>query len=338
MKFLITLLVIICHTTLHGQNVGIGTTAPNAKAALEIKSTDKGVLFPRLTTAQRNAITNPPDGLHIFNINERCLNFYDSLNVIWNCYCPQCETVIINISMGDDMCNVDFYKKFAVYAPAKKYIINIPEDTYINGCNPGDTGLSFTNMPTGVSIVINNYGFIIGAGGSGGGGAFESGCIISPAQFGLPGKAGGSAISTKTGVLVTVNNYAIVAGGGGGGGGSTKNPTGQGGGGGGGAGIIAGAGGTGGGVYQSSGGPISGCVPTVTAQPGALGAATIGGLGGAGVAGGAAGGNGGGRGQPGQNGMGTFGAIGGLAGKAIVGGSGNIINNISGGQSFGIVD
>ena len=62
----------------YSQNVGVGTNAPHAKAILEIKSTDKGVLFPRLTTAQRNVIVSPPDGLHIFNTDERCLNYYDS--------------------------------------------------------------------------------------------------------------------------------------------------------------------------------------------------------------------------------------------------------------------
>jgi hypothetical protein len=36
---------------------GIGTTAPNAAAKLEIASTDKGLLIPRMTKAQREAIT-----------------------------------------------------------------------------------------------------------------------------------------------------------------------------------------------------------------------------------------------------------------------------------------
>jgi hypothetical protein len=36
---------------------GIGTTVPNASAKLEIASTDKGLLIPRMTKAQREAIT-----------------------------------------------------------------------------------------------------------------------------------------------------------------------------------------------------------------------------------------------------------------------------------------
>ena len=46
--------------------VGIGTSNPNAKAILEIASTTQGVLFPRMTIAQRNAITSPPIGLMLF--------------------------------------------------------------------------------------------------------------------------------------------------------------------------------------------------------------------------------------------------------------------------------
>lgn len=50
-------------------SVGIGTTTPNSSAALDIQSTDKGVLVPRLTTAQRNAIVTPAAGLMIYQID-----------------------------------------------------------------------------------------------------------------------------------------------------------------------------------------------------------------------------------------------------------------------------
>ena len=47
--------------------VGIGTNSPNANAALDIVSTTQGMLLPRMTTAQRNAISSPAEGLTIFN-------------------------------------------------------------------------------------------------------------------------------------------------------------------------------------------------------------------------------------------------------------------------------
>jgi len=47
--------------------VGIGTTSPDASSALDVFATDKGVLIPRLTAAQRNAIPNPANGLIVYN-------------------------------------------------------------------------------------------------------------------------------------------------------------------------------------------------------------------------------------------------------------------------------
>lgn len=47
--------------------VGIGTTSPHGSAALEISSTDKGLLIPRMTTAERNAILNPVPGMILYN-------------------------------------------------------------------------------------------------------------------------------------------------------------------------------------------------------------------------------------------------------------------------------
>ncbi len=56
-------------------NVGIGTNAPNASALLDTYSTTQGVLLPRVTTTQMNAISSPAAGLTIYNnttANARC--------------------------------------------------------------------------------------------------------------------------------------------------------------------------------------------------------------------------------------------------------------------------
>jgi len=54
-------------------NVGIGTTSPVAK--LQIDSTTQGVLFPRMTTTQKNAIATPATGLVVFDttLNKLCV-------------------------------------------------------------------------------------------------------------------------------------------------------------------------------------------------------------------------------------------------------------------------
>jgi uncharacterized protein (TIGR02145 family) len=48
------------------QNVGIGTTNPDASAKLEVKSNNSGFLPPRMTYAERNAIVNPATGLIVY--------------------------------------------------------------------------------------------------------------------------------------------------------------------------------------------------------------------------------------------------------------------------------
>ncbi len=56
-------------TTAAYAQVGIGTTTPNSSAALDITSTTKGLLPPRMTAAQRNAIATPAQGLIIYCTN-----------------------------------------------------------------------------------------------------------------------------------------------------------------------------------------------------------------------------------------------------------------------------
>lgn len=50
----------------NGGNVGIGTTSPNASAILQTDSTSKGFLAPRMTAAQKSAISSPATGLLIY--------------------------------------------------------------------------------------------------------------------------------------------------------------------------------------------------------------------------------------------------------------------------------
>ncbi|GAA4393814.1 hypothetical protein [Hymenobacter koreensis] len=52
------------------QSVGIGTASPASSAALEVSSTSKGLLLPRLTTAQMNAVSQPVPGLLVYNTTE----------------------------------------------------------------------------------------------------------------------------------------------------------------------------------------------------------------------------------------------------------------------------
>jgi hypothetical protein len=67
------------------QNVGIGTTNPAASAQLDVSSSTKGFLMPRMTTAQRDSIVSPAVGLQVFNLDDQCIDLYDGTNWIKNC-------------------------------------------------------------------------------------------------------------------------------------------------------------------------------------------------------------------------------------------------------------
>jgi hypothetical protein len=62
-------------------SVGIGTT-PVASAMLEVVSTTKGLLPPRMTTIQKNAIATPAAGLMVYDTTTNKLCCYNG--TIWN--------------------------------------------------------------------------------------------------------------------------------------------------------------------------------------------------------------------------------------------------------------
>ena len=73
MKKTLNLLALLLTITASFAQVGIGTKNPAISAALEVSSTTKGFLPPRLTIQERNAIPSPEAGLIIFNTDTRSL-------------------------------------------------------------------------------------------------------------------------------------------------------------------------------------------------------------------------------------------------------------------------
>lgn len=63
------------------QAVITGGVGVNPTAQLQVDSTNKGFLPPRMTTTQRNAIVSPAEGLVIHNTTTRQLNIFDG--IIW---------------------------------------------------------------------------------------------------------------------------------------------------------------------------------------------------------------------------------------------------------------
>jgi hypothetical protein len=65
------------HIYTFAQSVGVGTNSPNPSAVLDVSSTNKGLLIPRVTSAQRNAITSPAKGLTVYDSTSGSFWYYD---------------------------------------------------------------------------------------------------------------------------------------------------------------------------------------------------------------------------------------------------------------------
>ncbi|MEQ1732568.1 MAG: phage tail protein [Bacteroidia bacterium] len=116
-------------------NVGIGTTTPNNKAVLELQSTNKGFLAPRMNTSFMNAIapTATESALLIYNTDSACYHFYNG--TAWKNLCQTgIDTATINNAI-------------------KSYLSGVNVTTVINNMLVDS---SVTNFATINNAIINN--------------------------------------------------------------------------------------------------------------------------------------------------------------------------------------
>jgi uncharacterized protein (TIGR02145 family) len=80
-KFYYLFITLLFITRANAQ-VGIGTAMPAASAALDITSTTKGFLLPRMTAAQRTDIPSPAEGLLVYQ-TDRSRGYYYFIRGAW---------------------------------------------------------------------------------------------------------------------------------------------------------------------------------------------------------------------------------------------------------------
>ena len=87
MKQLLSLLLLAFALNANSQiSINTDGSIPDISAMLDVKSTSKGFLPPRMTTAQRNTIAYPAAGLVIYNTDEKALNLFNGMD--WNSLAP----------------------------------------------------------------------------------------------------------------------------------------------------------------------------------------------------------------------------------------------------------
>jgi hypothetical protein len=72
MKKILIIILVSCVLVEASAQTSIGTTTPNAASKFEVASTDKGLLIPRMTKAQREAITlsSAANGLMVYQTDD----------------------------------------------------------------------------------------------------------------------------------------------------------------------------------------------------------------------------------------------------------------------------
>ncbi len=84
-KTLLTLVTIMLLTASSFAQVAINESGaqPDASAILDISSTDKGILIPRVTTTLRNAISTTQSGLLVYDTTTESFWYYDNTQADW---------------------------------------------------------------------------------------------------------------------------------------------------------------------------------------------------------------------------------------------------------------
>lgn len=75
-------LALLLFSSLSAQNVGIGTSTPNSSALLDLTSTEKGLLIPRMTASDKSAISSPATSLMIYQ-TDGVAGFYYYNGLSW---------------------------------------------------------------------------------------------------------------------------------------------------------------------------------------------------------------------------------------------------------------
>lgn len=98
--FLLMMLILFTSLKCYSQ-VGINTDSPDEKAAMEIVSSEKGILVPRMTEKERDAInptTENQQSLLIFNTDEDCFNYWHKVEKEWKSLCGKIGKADFEIS------------------------------------------------------------------------------------------------------------------------------------------------------------------------------------------------------------------------------------------------
>lgn len=108
MKVIISSICILLVISSYAQSVGIGTASPHSSAALQVSSTSKGFLPPRVSSVQRLSIATPLNGLIVYDTDvERLYLYQDGVwrflinNEVWASNTTSVYQGTLNVGIGN---------------------------------------------------------------------------------------------------------------------------------------------------------------------------------------------------------------------------------------------
>ena len=172
----IVLLTLIVSVVISQNNVGINNLNPDPSAVLDVTSSDKGILIPRMTTLQRINIVSPANGLLVFDTDTRSFWFYESVTASWKILINNAVNYRINDLDGDTYItlegNPDDDTARVVIAGIEKFrfgsktidVLNTGNSVYIGeGAGKNDDLNNRQNIGIGTATLqnsIDRYGLI----------------------------------------------------------------------------------------------------------------------------------------------------------------------------------
>ena len=160
--FTIALLFITSYTFCQVGGVSLSATGslPDPSAMLDISSTNKGFLLPRISQAQRNAISNPALGLQIYDTTTKCIEVYGfgSWQTV-SCLCNGAPSTPGIITGNNNPCADAPSVTYSVglILDANTYTWTAPSDaTIIAGQGTNSITVNFGASPGNVTVVANN--------------------------------------------------------------------------------------------------------------------------------------------------------------------------------------
>lgn len=169
--FIQIFLLLSCSESIFGQSLGLNNASPDVSAILDAASTSQGILVPRMTTAQRNAITSPATGLLVYT-TDHTAGFYYYNGVKWVSMYSPTSTIVKRKSSDETVCGTSgtcSQKSGATLQSDDELVIPLQaNETYIieafifmiaSGPSP-DCKIGFT-LPAGATMILgyhSNYG------------------------------------------------------------------------------------------------------------------------------------------------------------------------------------